>query len=69
MTTICFGGTERDVSFIIYEEEGEYIAQVDNHREMLKIEKFQQLSPAKKWVNRMLDRCCCEQNEIDRFNF
>jgi hypothetical protein len=69
MATVCLGGTENDVSFLIYEDEGEYIAQIINHRESMKIETFPKLSPAKKWVNRMLDTCCCEQNEIDRFNF
>ena len=69
MTTICFGGTERTTTYVIYEEDGEYIAQVNNHSEIMKVERFPQLPPAKMWVNRMLDTCCCEQNEIDRFNF
>ena len=69
MTTICFGGKEREASFVIYEVEGESIAQVNTHRETLKTEKVHNISPAKKWVNMMLDTCCCEQNEIDRFNF
>lgn len=69
MTTICLGGSERDVSFLIYEEEGEYIAQVNNHKETAKIETFQTLPPAKKWVNKMLNTCCHERNEIDRFSF
>ena len=34
MTTVCFVGTEKDVTYIIYEEEGEYIATIDNHKEL-----------------------------------
>jgi len=67
MTTVCYGGTERDISYVIYEEEGDYIATIDNHRELM-IETFPRLQTAQKWVNRILDICCSEQNEIDRFN-
>ena len=67
MATICFGGTEKDIIYLIYEEEGEYIATIDNHKE-LKTETFPCPAPAKKWINRMLDNCNSEQNEIDRFS-
>ena len=67
MTTVCYGGTERNISYVIYEEEGDYIATIDNHKEQL-TETFSKLYPAQRWVNRILDLCCSEQNEIDRFN-
>lgn len=67
MTTVCYGGTERNISYVIYEDEGDYIATIDNHKEQL-TETFHKLYPAQQWVNRILDLCCCEQNEIDRFN-
>ena len=66
MRTICHGGTERNISYVIYEEYGDYIATIDNHKEHL-TETFPQLTAAKKWVNRILDICWSEQNEIDRF--
>ena len=68
MTTVCLGGVENNIPYVVYEEEGEYIAEVGNHRESIKTETFPEVSAAKKWVNRMLDVCCSEQNEIDRFN-
>jgi len=68
MITVGFGGTKNDVSYVIYEEEGEYIAKVDNHKDTPKVETFPQIATAKKWVNRMLDVCCREQDEIDRFS-
>ena len=67
MASVCFGGTENDITYTIYEEEGEYIATVNNHAE-IKTEVFPGVAIAKKWVNRMLDDCCGEKNEIDRFN-
>ena len=65
MATVCLGGKERNISYLIYEEEGEYIATVNDHKEQPKIETFPHPSPAKKWVNRMLDNCHSKQNEID----
>ena len=68
MGTVCIGGVEKNISYSIYEdEEGEYIATVNDHKE-IKTETFARVSPAKKWINRMLDNCCSEKNEIDRFN-
>lgn len=68
MTTVFVGGVEKDITYTIYEDaEGEYIATVQNHRE-LKTETFHHPNPAKKWINRMLDKCNSEQNEIDRFS-
>ncbi len=67
MTTVCHGGIERNISYVIYEDDGEYIATVDNHQEQL-TQTFPNLKPAQKWVNRIIDICCSEQNEIDRFN-
>jgi len=68
MGTVCIGGIDKDITYTIYEDEdGEYIATVKNHKE-LKTETFHKPAPAKKWINRMLDKCNSEQNEIDRFN-
>jgi hypothetical protein len=66
MTTVCFGGVEKNIPYVVYEEEGEYIAEVGDNRESLKTETFPEAKAAKKWVNRMLDVCCRERNEIDR---
>lgn len=68
MGTVCIGGVEKNITYSIYEdEEGEYVATVNNHKEV-KTETFSCVSPAKKWINRMLDNCSSEKNEIDRFN-
>lgn len=67
MGTVCIGGVENNITYTIYEEEdGEYIATVNNHKET-KTRTFPVASTAKKWVNRMIDGCCSEKNEIDRF--
>lgn len=67
MGTIGYGGTVQNISYVIYEEAGDYIATIDNHKEHL-TETFPRLAAAQLWVNRILDVCCSEQNEIDRFN-
>lgn len=68
MGTVCLGGVENHVSYVIYEEEGEYIAKVDDKRQEVKSQTFPKMNPAKKWVSRMIDVCCREQDEIDRFS-
>lgn len=68
MGTVCLGGVENHVSYVIYEEEGEYIAKVDDKRQEVKSQTFPKMNTAKKWVSRMIDVCCREQDEIDRFS-
>jgi len=67
METVCFAGIENNITYSIYEDEGEYIATVNDHKD-IKTKTFPASSTAKKWINRMLDDCCSEKNEIDRFS-
>jgi len=65
METLGFCGIENGITYSVHEDDGEYIATINNHKEV-ETKKFPKASTAKKWVNRMLDDSK-GKNESDRF--
>ncbi len=68
MSTVCFSGSCKHISYILVQDGDRFKAEIDTKTEKITTQMFDDSDDAKCWIKKIINEQCSESNEIGRYN-